>query len=105
VSIETAGARAAGAPLTWAQRRFLFGLALPAFGLSLAYTLVTTYGPVLLEDLSGPTVTGALIGTEGILACSSRCWSGAPRTGCRRGWAAGCRSSSSVRRWAPRRSC
>ena len=68
MSIETAGARAAGAPLTWAQRRFLFGLALPAFGLSLAYTLVTTYGPVLLEDLSGPTVTGALIGTEGILA-------------------------------------
>jgi len=69
VSIETAGRSAAPAtPLTWQQRRFLFALALPALGLSLAYALVTTYGPVLLQDVSGPTVTGALIGTEGVLA-------------------------------------
>ena len=69
MSIETAGRSAAPAtPLTWQQRRFLFALALPALGLSLAYALVTTYGPVLLQDVSGPTVTGALIGTEGVLA-------------------------------------
>ncbi len=54
--------------LSWAQRRFLLVLALPAFGLSLAYTLVTTYGPVLLQDVSGPTGTGLLIGGEGLLA-------------------------------------
>jgi Na+/melibiose symporter-like transporter len=69
VSIETAGGPAPPAiPLTWQQRRFLFALALPAMGLSLAYALVTTYGPVLLQDVSGPTVTGALIGMEGVLA-------------------------------------
>ncbi len=54
--------------LTWSQRRFLLVLALPAFGLSLAYTLVTTYGPVLLQDVSGPTGTGLLIGSVGVLA-------------------------------------
>lgn len=67
MSIEAAGP-APAAPLTWTQRRFLIALALPALGLSLAYAVVTTYGPVLLQDLSGPTVTGALIGTEGLLA-------------------------------------
>ncbi|MDQ3627607.1 MAG: MFS transporter [Actinomycetota bacterium] len=55
-------------PLDWAQRRFLLVLALPAFGLSLAYTLTTTYVPVLLEALSGPVVTGAMVGGEGLLA-------------------------------------
>jgi hypothetical protein len=39
--------------LSWSQRRFLLVLALPAFGLSLAYTLVTTYGPVLLQGRVG----------------------------------------------------
>jgi MFS family permease len=68
VSTETAGSALAAAPLTWSQRRFLLALAMPALGLSLAYALVTTYGPVLLQDVSGPTLTGALIGTEGILA-------------------------------------
>jgi len=68
VSTQTAGTAEGARPLTWAQRRFLFALALPACGLSLAYTLVTTYGPVLLQDVSGPTVTGALIGMEGVLA-------------------------------------
>lgn len=43
-------------------------LALPAFGLSLAYTLTTTYVPVLLEAMSGPVVTGAMVGGEGVLA-------------------------------------
>lgn len=54
--------------LSWSQRRFLLVLALPAFGLSLAYTLVTTYSPVLLQEVSGPTGTGLLIGGEGLLA-------------------------------------
>ncbi len=43
-------------------------LAVPAFGLSLAYTMVTTYVPVLLSDLSGPATTGLLLGAEGVLA-------------------------------------
>jgi len=43
-------------------------LGLPAFAISLAYTIVTAYAPVLLGALSGPTVTGALIGCEGLLA-------------------------------------
>jgi len=55
-------------PLDWPQRRFPLVLALPAFGLSLAYTLTTTYVPVLLEAVSGPVVTGALVGGEGLLA-------------------------------------
>jgi MFS family permease len=55
-------------PLTWAQRRFLFVLGVPAFGLALAYTMVTTYVPVLLSELSGPVTTGLLLGAEGVLA-------------------------------------
>ncbi|MDQ3165453.1 MAG: hypothetical protein M3Q17_04715, partial [Actinomycetota bacterium] len=54
--------------LTGSQRRFLLILGLPAFGISLAYTIVTTYVPLLLDELSGPTTTGALIGCEGVLA-------------------------------------
>ncbi|OLF19180.1 MFS transporter [Actinophytocola xanthii] len=54
--------------LTWAQRRFLFVLGVPAFGLALAYTMVTTYVPVLLSELSGPVTTGILLGAEGVLA-------------------------------------
>lgn len=68
MKIDAAGLGPPVTPLTWPQRRFLFVLALPALGLSLAYSLVTTYGPVLLQDVSGPTVTGALIGTEGVIA-------------------------------------
>lgn len=67
MSTHTTGSQRA-APLNWSQRRFLLALALPAFGLSLAYTLTTTYVPVLLEALSGPTVTGAMVGGEGLLA-------------------------------------
>lgn len=50
------------------QRRFLLVLGLPAFGIALAYTVVTTYVPVLLSQFSGPAVTGFLIGAEGVLA-------------------------------------
>lgn len=43
-------------------------LGLPAFGIALAYTAVTTYVPVLIERLSGPAVTGVIIGAEGLFA-------------------------------------
>ncbi len=54
--------------LTWGQRRALAVLGLPSFGLALAATLVTTYLPVLLAEMAGPTVIGALIGIEGLAA-------------------------------------
>lgn len=50
------------------SRRFLLLLATPALGLALAITTVTTYLPVLISQVSGPAVTGALIGGEGVLA-------------------------------------
>lgn len=67
MSAHAPGARPA-TRLDWSQRRFLLVLALPAFGLSLAYTMTTTYVPVLLVAVSGPTVTGAMVGGEGLLA-------------------------------------
>lgn len=54
--------------LSRAQLRFLAILGLPAFGVAFAYTVVGTYLPVLLADLSGPAVTGILIGGEGVVA-------------------------------------
>ncbi len=48
--------------------RFLALLAVPAFGLALSITTVTTYLPVLISKVSGPTATGVLIGFEGLLA-------------------------------------
>ena len=54
--------------LSWRQRRFLAVLGLPAFGMALAYTAVTTYVPVLIERLSGPAATGVIIGAEGLFA-------------------------------------
>lgn len=54
--------------LSWEERRFLALLGLPAFGISLAYTAATTYLPVILHQLSGPAVTGIIIGAEGIFA-------------------------------------
>lgn len=54
--------------LSWKQRRLLALLGLPAFGVGLAYTVVTTYLPVLIERLSGPAVTGILIAGEGLFA-------------------------------------
>ncbi|MFB9728013.1 MFS transporter [Haloechinothrix salitolerans] len=54
--------------LRWNERTFLFALGSPAFGMALAYTLVTTYGPVLIHELSGPAVTGLIIGGEGLFS-------------------------------------
>lgn len=54
--------------LSRAQLWFLAILGLPAFGVAFAYTVVGTYLPVLLADLSGPAVTGILIGGEGVVA-------------------------------------
>jgi hypothetical protein len=50
-------------------RPLLVLLGLPTFGLALAISLVTTYGPVILIHLLGsPTAVGALIGGEGAFA-------------------------------------
>jgi MFS family permease len=50
-------------------RPLLVLLALPTFGLALAISTLTTYGPVILIKLAeSPTVVGALIGGEGALA-------------------------------------
>ena len=46
----------------------LAALGLPAFGIALAYTIATTYLPVLVERLSSPATTGFLIGGEGLLS-------------------------------------
>lgn len=43
-------------------------LGLPAFGIALSYTLVTTYLPVLIERLSGPAITGIMVAGEGVLS-------------------------------------
>ena len=51
--------------LSGTQRRKLALLGLPTFGLALAATMVSTYLPVLINDLSGPALTGAMIGGEG----------------------------------------
>lgn len=40
------------------HRRLMVVLALPAFGIALAYTVATTYVPVLVSRVSGPLVTG-----------------------------------------------
>ena len=50
-------------------RPLLVLLALPTFGLALAISALTTFGPVILIKLTeSPTVVGALIGGEGALA-------------------------------------
>jgi len=70
--------------LSWGQRRFLALLALPSLALALSITLVTTYLPVLIAELSGPAITGVLIGTEGLVALFvplvTGSWSDRPRT-------------------------
>src|SRR5690349_23581817 len=55
-------------PASGASRRLLVLLAVPALALALAITTVTTYLPVIISQASGPAVTGALIGGEGLLA-------------------------------------
>src|SRR5262249_13249982 len=50
-------------------RPLLFMLGLPTFGLALAISVLTTYGPVILLHLThSPTAVGALIGAEGAFA-------------------------------------
>lgn len=68
VAGDSTGPHAAHGALSWPERRFQFSLALPAFGIALAYTLVSTYVPVLINELSGPALTGLLIGGEGLFA-------------------------------------
>ena len=46
----------------------LAALGAPAFGISLAYTVATTYLPVLIERLTGPGITGVIVGGEGVLS-------------------------------------
>ncbi|WP_199431269.1 MFS transporter [Qaidamihabitans albus] len=65
---STQHSRRGGSPLSWSQRRFLLLLGVPALGIAFAYTVVTTYGPVLLGRLAGPATIGVLIGSEGVLA-------------------------------------
>jgi len=43
-------------------------LALPSFALALAVTTVASFGAVLINERSGPLVTGLLIGLEGVFA-------------------------------------
>jgi MFS family permease len=50
-------------------RPLLALLALPTFGLALAISVLTTYGPVILIELvHSTTAVGALIGAEGAFA-------------------------------------
>lgn len=46
--------------------RFLVLLGLPAFALAFSSTVVSSYLPVLIEELSGPGVAGLLLGGEGL---------------------------------------
>lgn len=55
-------------PLDRDMRRFLVVLGAPALALSLAITTVTTYVPVLINEVAGAAVTGLLIGAEGLFA-------------------------------------
>lgn len=59
---------ASGRDLSLGQHRFLVLLALPSLGLALTATIVTTFVPVLMQEFTGPALTGLLIGTEGLLA-------------------------------------
>lgn len=51
--------------LSSGQRTKLVLLGFPTFGLSVSATMVSTYLPVLIDKLSGPALTGAMIGGEG----------------------------------------
>jgi Na+/melibiose symporter-like transporter len=56
--------------LSWPERRALALLGMPTFGLALAATIVSTYLPVFLRELSGPIVIGVMIGSEGVFGLS-----------------------------------
>jgi MFS family permease len=50
-------------------QQLLLTLALPTFGLAFAISMITTYGPVVLIELTdSPSQVGALIGGEGAFA-------------------------------------
>lgn len=51
--------------LSSGQRLFLAALGVPALGMTFTVTVVSTYVPVLVQQVSGPVVIGALIGGEG----------------------------------------
>ncbi len=57
--------------LEWKQLVFLIQLGIPALGLALTYTLVTTYLPFFIEKLSNASITGMLISVEGIFALTA----------------------------------
>lgn len=57
-----------GGRLSRRERGFVALIGLPMLGVTLAVTITAAYAPVLLEDLSGPVVIGALIGLEGLFA-------------------------------------
>jgi MFS family permease len=51
------------------ERRAIWLLGLPTFGLALSITVVTTYLPLIAQDFTdSSTVVGVLIGSEGLLA-------------------------------------
>lgn len=55
--------------LNRAQLRAIAGLGVPAFGLALAITVVTTYLPLIAKRFTGSTtVVGLVIGSEGLMA-------------------------------------
>ena len=54
--------------LSWKEKRFLILLGIPSLGLALAYTLVTSYVPFIIAQLSGAAITGTMIGGEGLFA-------------------------------------
>lgn len=64
---EPAGGSEGGSEsLSGGQRRYLIALGIPTFGLSVAATVVSTYLPVFIQSLSGPLLTGVMLGGEGL---------------------------------------
>jgi maltose/moltooligosaccharide transporter len=55
-------------PLKKKELFFLFLIALPTFGIALAYTLIGVYPPIFIERISNASVTGMMIGSEGFFA-------------------------------------
>jgi Na+/melibiose symporter-like transporter len=70
--------------LSYVQNQFLILLGIPAVGLALVYTLVTTYLPFFIARLSNAAVTGMMIGGEGVFALVVPfivgCWSDSIQT-------------------------
>lgn len=63
------GGRAGGGALRPGERRVLALLGLPTFGLALGITIVSSYLPPVLRELtSSTTVIGLLVGAEGLFA-------------------------------------